>query len=62
MRIYYDRIKAFAFILGLLLVGAGHAYAGPYEDAMPGFTTDEFDDTINSVNAVVASGNPLPRN
>ena len=59
MRIYYDRIKAFAFILGLLLVGAGHAYAGPYEDAMPGFTTDEFDDTINSVNAVVASGNPL---
>jgi urea transport system permease protein len=59
MRVHYDRIIAFAFILGLLLVSASHAYAGPYEDALPGFTTDEFDDTINSVNAVVASGDPL---
>jgi urea transport system permease protein len=59
MRVFYDRVIAFAFILGFLVVGASHAYAGPYEDALAGFTTDEFDDTINSVNAVVASGNPL---
>src|ERR1700744_2380696 len=59
MRAHYDRIIAFVLILGLLVIGAGQACAGPYEDALPGFTTDEFDDTINSVNAVVASGNPL---
>jgi urea transport system permease protein len=59
MRVFYDRVIAFAFILGFLVVGASQAYAGPYEDALAGFTTDEFDDTINSVNAVVASGNPL---
>ena len=59
MRVHYDRIIAFVLILGLLVVGASRAYAGPYEDALTGFTTDEFDDTINSVHAVVASGSPL---
>jgi urea transport system permease protein len=59
MRALYDRIIAFVFVLGLLIVGAGAAHAGPYEDALAGFTTDDFSDTIDSVNAVVASGNPL---
>jgi urea transport system permease protein len=59
MRTHYDRIIAFVFLLGFLVIGTGLAHAGPYEDALAGFTTDEFDDTINSVNAVVASGNPL---
>ena len=59
MRALYVRIAAFVFALGLLVAGAGLAHAGPYEDALAGFTTDDFSDTIDSVNAVVASGSPL---
>ena len=59
MRALYVRITAFVFALGLLVAGAGLAHAGPYEDALAGFTTDDFSDTIDSVNAVVASGSPL---
>ena len=43
----------------MLVAGAGLAHAGPYEDALAGFTTDDFSDTVDAVNAVVASGNPL---
>ena len=35
------------------------AAAGPYEDALSHFLTDDFDDTIEAVNAIAASGNPL---
>ncbi len=59
MRALYVRITAFVFVLGLLVVGVGLAHAGPYEDALAGFTTDDFSDTVDSVNAVVASGSPL---
>ena len=59
MRALYDRIIAFVFLLGLLAAGAGLAHAGPYEDALAGFITDDFSDTVDSVNAVVASGNRL---
>ncbi len=59
MRVFYDRIIAFVFALGLLAGAAGLAYAGPYEDALAGFTTDDFSDTADAVNAVVASGSPL---
>ena len=46
MRLHYDRIIAFAFVLGLLLVGAGlPLMPGPFEDAVGKFATDEFDDT-----------------
>jgi|BarGraIncu00222A_1022003.scaffolds.fasta_scaffold00680_15 urea transport system permease protein len=59
MRAFYDRIIAFVIALGLLVAGAGFAYAGPYEDALAGFTTDDFSDTADAVNAVAASGSPL---
>ncbi len=59
MRVTYDRIIAFVFALGLFVIGAGLAHAGPYEDALAGFTTDEFSDTIDAINAVAASGSPL---
>jgi urea transport system permease protein len=59
MRTLCDRIIALVFALGLLAGGAGLAHAGPYEGALAGFTTDEFSDTIDSINAVAASGNPL---
>ncbi|MBI1205014.1 MAG: urea ABC transporter permease subunit UrtB [Rhodopseudomonas sp.] len=43
-----------------MLAGAVNAaHAGPYEDALAGFTTDDFSDTANAVDAVVASGSPL---
>jgi urea transport system permease protein len=59
MRSFYGRIAALVFVLGWLVCFAGLAQAGPYEDALPGFTTDEFSDTIDAVNAVAVSGNPL---
>jgi urea transport system permease protein len=47
-----------ALIAGVLAFTSA-AHAGPYEDALAGFTTDDFSDTADSINAVVASGNPL---
>ncbi|MEP7031269.1 MAG: urea ABC transporter permease subunit UrtB [Pseudolabrys sp.] len=54
---FFGRLIALAFIIGI--TGAGLAYAGPYEDALPGFTTDEYSDSIEALNAVAASGSPL---
>jgi urea transport system permease protein len=59
MRLTYDRIIALVFAVGLLVAGAGLAHADPYQDALAGFTTDEFSDTVDAINAVAASGNPL---
>src|SRR5664279_6582283 len=59
MRIYYDRILALVFVLGLLIGRAGFAHAGPYEDALEKFTTDDFADTADAVTAVATSGSPL---
>ena len=55
----HGRILALVFALGLLLAVGTLAHAGPYEDALAGFTTDDFSDTADAVNAVVASGSPL---
>ena len=52
MRNFYDRILAFVFVLGLLVAGAGFAHAGPYEDALEKFTTDDYSDTADAVTAV----------
>jgi len=54
-----DRILAFVFVLGLLIAGTGLAHADPYTDALAGFTTDDFSDTVDAINAVAVSGNPL---
>jgi urea transport system permease protein len=56
---FYDRLIAVAFIVGLAVFGSAAACAGPYEDALPGLTTDEYSDTIDSVNAVAASGSAM---
>jgi urea transport system permease protein len=56
MRSYFDRMLALVFVLGVLLAAAAPVHAGPYEDALQKFTTDEFDDTIDAVNAVAVSG------
>ena len=46
-------------VLGCLAALPTSAAAGPYEDALSHFLTDDFDDTIEAVNAIAASGNPL---
>src|SRR5476649_1567267 len=59
MRNFYERIVALVFVLGLLLAGAGLACAGPYEDALEKFTTDDYADTADAITAVATSGSPL---
>jgi urea transport system permease protein len=67
MRAFSDRfvalvpalMLALVLSLGMLAAGATPARAGPYEDALQRFTADGFSDTIEGVNGVVASGNPL---
>ena len=59
MRRSYDRILALVFGLALFLASVAGAHAGPYEDALAKFTTDDFDDTIDGINAVAGSGNTL---
>jgi urea transport system permease protein len=56
---FFTRFAALVFVVGAFAVGTHAAFAGPYEDAIPGFTADSFSDTIESVDAVAASGNPL---
>src|SRR4051812_33064415 len=59
MRVFSDRLIALVFAVGMLVGGIGIGHAGPYEDALAGFTTDEFSDTADSVTAVATSGSPL---
>ena len=56
---FLHRLAASVLIIGALVVSSVAAFAGPYEDAIPGFTADSFSDTIESVDAVASSGNPL---
>jgi urea transport system permease protein len=59
MRRFYARLIALFFIVGLAAIGSTLAHAGPYEDALDKFTTDDFSDTADAINAVATSGNPL---
>jgi urea transport system permease protein len=59
MRCFRDRMVAFVFAIGLILAGAMAAHAGPYEDALAGFTEGSLHDTGEAIDKVVASGNPL---
>jgi urea transport system permease protein len=64
MLAFGDRFIALVLAIGLLVSGVlaamtTGAQAGPYEDALPRFTADSFDQTIEGINEVVASGNAL---
>jgi urea transport system permease protein len=59
MRAFCDRVVALLFALSLLAVSANVVRAGPYEDALGHFLADSFDDTLQGINGVAASGNPL---
>ncbi|HVZ51989.1 MAG TPA: urea ABC transporter permease subunit UrtB, partial [Pseudolabrys sp.] len=58
MRSFLSRIFALLFAVGLCFAATGSAHAGPYEDALTGFTTDDFSDTADAINAVAATGDP----
>ena len=55
----YRRLSSFAFVVTVLAVGALSVLAGPYEDALTGFTEDSFRATGRSIDAVAESGSPL---
>ena len=62
MRAFSDRFIARVLALGVLVFGVlgapvPGAQAGPYEDALSRFSADSFDQTIEGINEVVASGN-----
>ena len=59
MRALGDRFVALLLSLGLIAALVTSARAGPYEDALLRFTADSFGETIEGINGVVASGNPL---
>jgi urea transport system permease protein len=55
----FSRLLALVFALGIYAALATAAHAGPYEDALARFVTNDFDDTTEAINGVAASGNPL---
>ena len=64
MPAFNDRFIALVLAIGVLVFGllaalTAGAQAGPYEDALPRFSADSFDETIEGINGVVASGNAL---
>ncbi len=59
MRALGDRFMAIVLALGLIAASMTGARADPYGDALLAFTADSFDQTIDGINAVAASGNPL---
>jgi urea transport system permease protein len=59
MRVFNDRLIALVCAIGMLVASIGPGHAGPYEDALAGFTTDEYSDTADALTAVATSGSPL---
>ena len=53
-----DRLRSLALALFLILF-AMPALAGPFEDAVGKFATDDFSDTEEAIAGVASSGNPL---
>jgi urea transport system permease protein len=56
---FCGRLLALVFALGVFAALASVAQAGPYEDALSRFVTDDFDDTTAAINGVATSGHPL---
>src|ERR1700761_2534273 len=54
----HDRLRALALAFFLILFAAP-AFAGPFEDAVGKFATDDFSDTDDAISGVASSGNPL---
>ena len=58
MRAIGDRFMALVLALGLVAASTAGLRAEPYADALAHFTADSFDETIDGINAVAASGDP----
>jgi urea transport system permease protein len=56
---FRDGALALVFAFAVLIAAAVPTQAGPYEDALAGFTSDSFSDTDDAIAGVAASGNPL---
>jgi len=54
----FDRLRALALAV-FLIAFAMPAFAGPFEDAVGKFATDDFSDTEEAIGVVASSGNPL---
>ena len=54
-----DRLRAAALSLLLVVAVAAPAHAGAFEDAVAKFANDDYSDTVDAVDAIAASGNPL---
>jgi len=59
MRDLYRRLVSLALLAILIAAAGAPAWAGPYEDALAGFTADSFRSTGRSINAVAESGHVL---
>jgi urea transport system permease protein len=59
MRALGDRFMALVLAVALTAASVTGSRAEPYADALLHFTADSFDQTIEGINAVAASGNPL---
>ena len=59
MRAYCHRVLALAAIIIAIAFTATATRADPYEDALAHFLADNFNATIEGVNGVASSGNPL---
>ena len=47
-----------ALVVSLGLAGLSAAHAGPFEDALGGFTSDSSSDTADSIDPLAATGDP----
>src|SRR5438128_2468372 len=56
---FCHRLPALVFALVVLAALPTAVLAGPYEDALSRFVTDDFDDTTQAITGVAASGHPL---
>ena len=55
----FDRLRAAVLSLCLIVAFAMPAHAGAFEDAVAKFANDDYSDTAEAVDVIVASGNPL---
>src|SRR5437016_9031180 len=54
----FDRLRAVALSLLLIVAFAAPALAGAFEDAVAKFANDDYSDTIDAIDGIAASGNP----
>jgi urea transport system permease protein len=55
MASFFDGARVLVIALGVLVTAVAPVLAGPYEDALAGFTSDSFSDTDDAIAGVAAS-------